>query len=197
MKQDNIAFVVFAFSIIAIIVVAVRGNLFRDADDLAQAVKIGSHNFEYQLSPDRRRPFVSVDKEYGLRQLIPGLFYNFDKDDWKEFWDIIYGAHPLLKFKNERLPLADRNLYIQEVQKVLVERYPQGFTNLTPDQWRIFWSEIFGIVDYKMVVGGSEEWQRKQKMRADERLNRRLRRDNNKISRTIQRAEQDIGELDK
>lgn len=192
--NDNLSFIVFAVSLIAILVVAVRQNLFKDIDDMARAIKIGKHNVEYRLSPDRSIPIVISDKELGLQQLYPEFFNRFDRQDWDDFWDIIYGFHPLISFNNEKLPAAERNYQIPEIQKVLIERYPEAFAQFNNEQWRFFWKEIFGIIDYKIQSSSDDEWMRKQKDRSDRRLDRKMDVDNKKISETIAHSREEIGQ---
>lgn len=193
-QQENLAFIIFGVSIIAVLVVAARGNLFQDIDDMITSLKIGGHNFGYQLSPDRRMPLVVVDKEFGLRQLLPGFFNKFSRDDWQEFWDVIYGIHPLIDFENKMLGSAGRNYSILEIQRVLVKRYPEAFSGFSVEQWKMFWKEIKGIYDYKLQISGGDEWLQKQRERANRKLDRKIKRDDEKISRTIESVRETIGE---
>lgn len=191
--QDNLGFIIFGISIVAILVVAVRGNLFQDVDDMIASIKIGGHNVEYQLSPDRRMPLLVINKEYGLRQLHPRFFNSFSKHDWLEFWDIIYGIHPLIDFENEKLPSAQRNYSTAEIQKVLLKRYPEAFSGFSIEQWKLFWKEIQGITDHKMLPTGGDEWMQKQRNKSDRRLERKMKQDNEKISATIRGVRETIG----
>ncbi|MBL7196520.1 MAG: hypothetical protein ISS47_00320 [Candidatus Omnitrophica bacterium] len=190
--QDNLGFIVFGISIVAILVVAVRQNLFQDIDDMMTSLRIGKHNVEYHLSPDRRMPLVIVDKEFGLRQLHPTFFNSFDKEDWQEFWDIIYGIHPLISFESEKLSAAKRNYSIAEIQKVLIKRYPGVFSTFNREHWKLFWKEIFGVLDSKLQISGGDEWMRKQRDKADRKLEKKMRRDDGKISSTIRGLRQEI-----
>ncbi|MFC1646322.1 hypothetical protein ACFL2Y_03990 [Candidatus Omnitrophota bacterium] len=193
MQQDNLAFIIFGVCIIAILAVAIRGNLFQDIDDMITSLKIGGHDFEYHLSPDRRMPLVVVDKEFGLRQLHPAFFNKLSRDDWQEFWDVIYGIHPLINFENEMLIAAGRNYSVAEVQKVLIKRYPEAFSGFSVEQWKLFWAEIKGIYDYKLQIAGDDEWMRKQKDRAGRKLDKKIKRDDEEISRTIESVRETIG----
>ncbi|MFH1622031.1 MAG: hypothetical protein ABIA97_02780 [Candidatus Omnitrophota bacterium] len=192
--KDNVGFIVFGISIVVILVVAIRHNLFQDIDDMVTSLKIGKHNVEYQLSPDRRMPFVIIDKEFGLRQLHPYFFNTLNKDDWQEFWDIIYGIHPLIDFENKMLSPAKRNYSAAEIQKALVKRYPEAFSNFSVEQWNLFWKEVHGIIDYKLQISGEDEWLQKQKARADRKLDRKIKREDEKISTTIDSVRENIGE---
>ena len=185
--QDNLGVIVFGISALAILVVAIRQNLFQDANDMVTALKIGKHNVEYQISPDRRKPLVIMDKEFGLRQLHPTFFNNFDREDWQEFWDIIYGIHPLIGFKDEKIPAADRNYSIPEIQRALIQRYPEAFSLFQGEQWKIFWKEVFGIIDYKIQVPGLDDRIERQKDKSDRRLDKKIKRDDQEISATIKR----------
>ncbi|MDD5005158.1 MAG: hypothetical protein PHS93_01480 [Candidatus Omnitrophica bacterium] len=191
--QDNIGIFVLGISVVVILTVAVRQNLFRDVNDMITTLKIGRHNVEYQLAPDRRKPIVLTDKEMGLKQLHPSFFGSFNREDWQEFWDIIYGVHPLIKFSNEKLAGAGRNYSIAEIQEVLVRRYPEGFSGFNAEQWKIFWKEIFGIIDYKIQIPSQDEWVEKQRDKSDRRLDKKIKQDDEKISATIQGAKKEIG----
>ncbi|MFC1708786.1 hypothetical protein ACFL2J_01825 [Candidatus Omnitrophota bacterium] len=193
MKQDSLVFIIFGFSIIAVLVVAVRGNLFQDVDDMVSSLKIGAHNFEYQLIPDRGMPLLVVNKEYGLRQLYPAFFNRLSKADWQEFWDIIYGIHPLINFENKMLAPADRNLSIVEIKSVLVKRYPEIFSGFSAEHWKLFWKEIKGVTDYSIKGAGGDEWSKKQKARSDRRLDQKVKQDKERISSTIQDVRETIG----
>ena len=118
----------------------------------------------------------------------------FKRDDWQEFWDIIYGIHPLIEFENKRLPMADRNLSIAEIQKVLIKRYPESFSGFTIEQWSLFWKEIKGIIGHKMQLTGQDEWLQKQKARSDRRLERKMKQDDERISSTVQSVRETISE---
>ena len=190
MKIDNLGFIVLAVSMIAILVTAVRHNLFRDIDDMSKTLQISGHNIQYQLFPDRSKPLISADKEMGLRQIYPQFFNNFTKEDWLEFWDIIYGTHPLIEFKNERLPMAERNLYINEIQDTLVSRYPRGFSGLDQENWRMFWKQIFSVSPGMQALLEED----KQKERSDRRLDRKMQKDTGEISTTIKGVKDEIEE---
>jgi len=192
--RDNLGIVVFGVSAIAILVVAIRQNLFQDINDMSRALKIGMHNVEYQFSPDRRQPMVIMDKEFGLRQLHPVFFSKFDRDDWQEFWDIVYGIHPLIGFEDEKIPAADRNYSIGEIQSILIKRYPEAFSVFGEEQWKMFWKEIFGIIDYKVQVPGFDSMVEKQRGKSDRRLEKKIKIDDQKISTTVNEARKEIGE---
>lgn len=191
--RDNTGILVLVGGIVIVLAVAIRQNLSRDISDIVTLAKIGRHNAEYQLSPDRRKPITVTDKEVGLRQLYPTFFNNFSREDWNEFWDIIYGAHPLINFSNEKLPAADRNLSVAEVQDALMKRYPEAFSQFGSDNWRLFWKEIFGITDYKIQFTGEDEWMQKQKDKQDAKLDRKIQMDRQKVSSTVEKVREEIG----
>lgn len=191
--RDNTGIVVLGISLVAILVVAIRQNLFQDVNDMVTTMKIGRHNIEYQLSPDRRKPLVISDKELSLRQLYPTFFNNFTRDDWSDFWDIIYGIHPLIIFDNDKLSPAQRNYSVTEIQRVLIERYPEAFTQFKEDNWKVFWKEIFGIIDYKLQLPYGDELAQKQKDRSDRRLEKKIGTEEQKISQTVDKVRKDIG----
>lgn len=183
MKTDNLGFIVFGVIFVAIIVVAIRQNLFRDIDDMMKSVEIGKHNIAYEAFPDRGRPLVLSGQEISLKQVYPDFFKKFNKEDWREFWDIIYGSHPLVEFDNEMLAEGGRNYFMQEVQRVLAIRYPEFFSSFSTGAWDIFWKQIFNISPGVMALFETE----KQKESSDRRLSRRRQRDTHKISTTVER----------
>lgn len=184
--KENLAFIVFGVLLVAMVAVSIRENLFRDAEDMSKALQIGKHNIDYQLFPNRSKPLILMTKELGLRQFYPDFFENFDRDDWQEFWDVIYGVHPLIEFENEKLPSANRSYSIREVQVVLAERYPEGFASFNEEAWNTFWKQIKdinpGIPPYLL------NQDQKQKEREDRILQRKIQKDNARVSRTIQDA---------
>jgi hypothetical protein len=191
--RDNTGILVLGISVVAILVVAIRQNLLQDANDMVTMMKIGTHNAGYQLTPDRRKPIIISDKEVSLKQLYPSFFNNFTRDDWDEFWDILYGVHPLIKFSNDKLPAANRNLSVAEVQQVLIKRYPEAFTQFKEENWKTFWKEIMGILDYKLQLPSQDEWVQRQKDRSDARLDKKIQADGEKISATVEKVRKEIG----
>ncbi len=190
--RDNTGILVLGVGIVVILVVAIRQNLFQDINDMVATMKIGRHNVEYQLSPDRRKPLIVSDKEVSLKQLYPTFFNNFTRDDWNEFWDIIYGIHPLINFNNEKLSPAQRNYSISEIEQVIKKRYPEAFSQFNEENWKIFWKEIFGIMDYKLQFLGQDEQSQKQKDKSDSKLERKIQIEEQKISGTIRKVKEEI-----
>lgn len=188
MKTDNLGIIVFGVSIIAILITAVRHNLFRDIDDMSKTLQISSHNIQYQLFPDRSKPLVFADKEIGLKQVYPQFFNNLSREDWLDFWDIIYGAHPLIEFKNEMLPRAERNYYINEIQEVLIKRFPKGFSGFDQNAWNIFWKQVFSVSPGMQALLEED----KQKEKSDRRLERKMQKDTGEISTTIKSIKDEI-----
>lgn len=186
MKTDSLALIVFCVLFIAIVVVALRENLFHDINDMSKAVAVGKHNIDYQFFPARRKPLILSTKEMTLRQFHPDFFKKFDKNEWREFWDIIYGQHPLIEFKSEKLERADRSLYLQEIQAVLIDRYPEGFVNFSQEMWSQFWMQIFDITPG--VPANLLQEDNKQKELAERRLKRIMERDDARVSEGIQKA---------
>jgi hypothetical protein len=191
--RDNTGILVLGVGLVVILVVAIRENLFQDINDMVTTMKIGRHNIEYQLSPDRRKPLVISDKEISLKQIYPAFFNNFTRDDWDDFWDIIYGVHPLINFNNEKLSPAQRNLSVNEIQDVLIKRYPEVFSQFQAENWKIFWKEIFGIIDYKLQLPSQDEWVEKQRDKSDRRLEKKIKIEDQRISQTVDKVRQDIG----
>jgi len=195
MKSDNLGFIVFTASIVLILVVAIRHNLFRDIRDMDKTVQIGLRNIDYQFFPNRPRPITYSAKEVALKQFHPSFFNNLSRDGWAEFWDIIYGAHPLIGFKNEKLVSAERNFYISEIQGVLVQRYPEAFSGFAEGDWRAFWKTVYGI-PYSEMVGtdATDRWNRFREDRSERRLDKKIKKDNAVITDEIKDVRKQIGE---
>lgn len=124
------------------LVFLIRGNLNRDYQDLAEALKIFSENLSYEFMPPRRAPFGVANKETELKGNLGPIFKQFSADDWHDFWQIIYGVYPEYSSDNERLPPRKRQLSIPEIQEELKNRFYNPFAYFTPEHWQELWSTL-------------------------------------------------------
>jgi len=190
MKDESSFFVVLAICVLVVVLVAIRQNIFHDISDMSRSAAVAGHNFDYQLMPDRHNSLGLTNAELGLRQVYPDFFNKFDRANWQDFWDIVYGTHPLIGFKNEKIPSAERNFSVDEVQQALVRRYPELFSRFSSENWKIFWKQVFNISPGIQAL--FEEG--KQKDRSDARLEKMINQDNKKISNTVHQVRETIGQ---
>ncbi|MFH0935696.1 MAG: hypothetical protein V1828_02400 [Candidatus Omnitrophota bacterium] len=108
-------------------------------------VKIHADNFFYGAGPGpkRHQPVALLQKETELALYVGEPFRSFRKSDWREFWEIIYGAYPMDAPEKPGLPRRVRQMDRDELAYELAMRYPQPFAYFTPEHWRIFFSIIF------------------------------------------------------
>ena len=194
---ERIGFIIISVCLLLILIIGIRKNIFRDIKEMQRVAKISAHNVDYQLNPDRSKPLISMEREMTLQVFYPGLFKNFDKNDWKRFWNIVFGTFPSIDFENEKLPDAQRNLYIQEAQEELGVQYPALFGNFTEENWKEFWQVVFGIkrVSVSETTDTSEDSlsTMTRKAKEDERLERKLKRDTEAIDETVDAVRTGIG----
>jgi len=195
---ERIGFIVISACLLLVLIVGIRKNIFRDINEMKRVTKVSMHNIDYQLSPDRSRPLIPMEREMTLQIFFPGLFNRFDRNDWKKFWYIIFGTHPSIDFNNERLPEAQRNFYIKEAQEELIIQYPAFLNNFTKENWNEFWQVVFGIKkvpDMEMSFDGLDKSARSnsRKAKREERLERKMKKDTENIDETVNEVRETIG----
>jgi len=116
----------------------IRKNLSTDVRDLLTGGEITLGNIERELFPKRRRPFSVVRQETELKLLLSDPFISFSRDDWDEFWDLIYGNRGYDIPENPRLPYTHRQLTLREIEEALKGKYPI-FTQFGNMHWEEFW----------------------------------------------------------
>ena len=118
-------------------------NLQQDGKDLLETVNIYLANIGTALYPERRIPIFLSDREESLRGIIGEPFISFQQEDWKNFWNILYGVFPLEHPENTRLPTKVRQLTFAEIELRLKEEYPI-LNDFYQEQWQQFLQIAFG-----------------------------------------------------
>ena len=97
-------------------------------------------NFFYEASPGRKRhrPLSLIERETELKLYIGDPFRGFSRDDWNEFWQIIYGGYPLEDPGTPGLPKKMRQLTEEEIASRLVEEYREPFSYFKETHWKFF-----------------------------------------------------------
>ena len=106
-----------------------------------ERIKIYFDNFFYQ--GERHPPLSLLQKETELKLYVGEPFRDFDQEQWKQFWGIVYGASAEEPPEKEGLPKKMRQLTQDEVAFELMQRYPQPFANFRAEHWGIFFGIIF------------------------------------------------------
>jgi len=105
-------------------------------------VFIDNFFFEVGSGVQRKRPISLEKKQVELQLYIGEPFRSFGPEDWKVFWEIIYGGY--LKPDPERpdLPKRKRQLTEDEIIAELTERYPTPFVLFNESHWQAFFEVI-------------------------------------------------------
>ncbi|MBL7151693.1 MAG: hypothetical protein ISS89_03785 [Candidatus Omnitrophica bacterium] len=106
--------------------------------------RIHADNFFYGAGQGKKRhkPVALLQKETELQLYVGEPFRSFRKSDWREFWEIIYGAYPMEPPERPGLPRRVRQMDRGELAYELASRYPQPFAYFTPEHWKMFFSII-------------------------------------------------------
>lgn len=109
-----------------------------------EKIKAHKDNFFFESGPgmERRRPVSLLERETELRLYVGEPFNNFSAQDWREFWDIVYGVYAIEPPEKNGLPKKMRQFTRDEIALELMQKYPQPFANFKEEHWKIF----FGIV---------------------------------------------------
>lgn len=109
-----------------------------------EKLKIYFDNFFYGASSkiERHRPISLIQQETELKLYVGQPFIDFDKGDWKEFWNLIYGVFPEKIPEKPGLPKRIRQLTQDEIAFELTSRYYNPFSHFRAKQWGMF----FGII---------------------------------------------------
>lgn len=128
-----------------VIIIKYREEIRRFSSFNLYKIKIHADNFFYGAGPAKKRhqPVSSLQKQTELELYVGEPFRSFSKQDWRKFWEIIYGAYPMEPPERPGLPARVRQMDRDELAYELAMRYPQPFAYFTPEHWRIFFSIIF------------------------------------------------------
>lgn len=121
-----------------------KGNLKEDWRDFTKAIAIHIDNLSYSVNPERAKSVTAIEKEESLKSFVGDPFIHFSRQDWIEFWNILYGVYPLDYPENKRLPPMVRQFTALEMEDKLRALYPRPFAYFKDEHWRQFWGIVFG-----------------------------------------------------
>lgn len=109
-----------------------------------EKLKIHFDNFFFAAGSglERHRPFSLIEKETELKLYIGQPFINFDQDDWREFWNLIYGVFPEGIAEKPGLPKRVRQLTTDEITFELMSLYPNPLSYFKEEHWKTFFNII-------------------------------------------------------
>ena len=109
-----------------------------------EKIQIYSDNFFYGTSPEvrRRRPVSTLKKETELQMYVGEPFRSFNRRQWREFWNLVYGAFPKEKPLRGGLPDRMRQLTEDEIATELMRRYPAPFSYFKGNHWQMFFELV-------------------------------------------------------
>lgn len=122
-------------------IVSIHKNIKIDIMDFFDGIKINAGNAEREIFPERKRPFSLVRQETELKLLLPNPFVNFSRQEWEEFWNLIYGLYGYDVPENPRLPYIQRQLNLQELEGLLKTKY-EIFKQFQGQHWEEFWKIV-------------------------------------------------------
>ncbi|MDD5247258.1 MAG: hypothetical protein PHS09_07695 [Candidatus Omnitrophica bacterium] len=88
----------------------------------------------------RRVPLSAAKEESDLEVVFGEPFASFSRQDWDEFWNVIYGLYQIEEPLEQGLPNRMRQLTYAEIAAELARRYPQPFSYFGQQQWEAFFS---------------------------------------------------------
>ena len=142
-----------------------RDRAFADYQHISQKARINVENFLYNVkedaSPTRKRSDSTMQQEDKLKLFMPDIFQNYSKQDWDDFWKLIYGRRPV----GNSWIKQRRYRSVREIQKALAYRYPEPFGYFQGQHWQYFWSIIAenkGFVDITYPDQEPEQWWEKE-----------------------------------
>ncbi|MCM8831564.1 MAG: hypothetical protein NC918_05190 [Candidatus Omnitrophica bacterium] len=103
--------------------------------------KVQKQNIAVETFPQKKKALTLIEKETALRMFAPATFGNFTEADWQDFWSIIYEP---IKDKQGKFTIK-RHRTKEEIEAELVSRYPNPFSFLRAEHWRMFWYDILNI----------------------------------------------------
>lgn len=110
-----------------------------------EKARIHFDNFFYFAGskPQRKRPVALEQKETELKLYVGEPFRDFSSEDWKSFWDLVYGARPKDDPEKPGLPRRVRQLTADEIAAELISLYPAPFVFFSEAHWESFFGIIF------------------------------------------------------
>jgi len=97
------------------------------------------NNLAGSISPQRSYPLTTVDMEASLKTYLVVPFGAFHQDDWKWFWNLLYGT---IEEDSGAWPKRKRQRSREEIQNSLAYYYSQPFGAFGDQQWTSFWQYV-------------------------------------------------------
>lgn len=116
----------------------IQESLRTDVVDLFENIKVNIANVEREFFPKRKRPFTITRQQTELKLLLPDPFVNLSREDWNEFWNLIYGNSGYDIPDNPRLSYRRRQYTFKEIEQILQTRY-KVFERFQNQHWEEFW----------------------------------------------------------
>ncbi|MBU2540594.1 MAG: hypothetical protein KJ593_01710 [Candidatus Omnitrophica bacterium] len=120
-----------------------RTNIASDRQDLKTQFEIVRANTRDLISPLRKPPYSTLAPQATLAQMLPQAFAEFQEDDWRYFWELIYGVHETDDYGSNYTPKRKRQLSIEEIKETLSYDYPEVFGRFNGQMWEEFWKVVF------------------------------------------------------
>ncbi|MBN3039254.1 MAG: hypothetical protein JW869_07570 [Candidatus Omnitrophica bacterium] len=96
------------------------------------------YSFKESTFTSRRPPLTTIDLEESLKANLREPFGHFSPQEWRWFWNLIYGRH----LDESKWPRTTRQLTREEVEYELTVSYQNPFNYFQDEQWDIFWRHI-------------------------------------------------------
>ncbi len=114
------------------------GYFFGTLTNKAQIIK---HNIEQDVNPQRKPPLSFSIKEEKLKYFAPQVFGEFGREEWSQFWLLIYGHKKVGDGMIKQKAYRDT----EEIKESLMYKYPDPFAKpfFEDRHWDYFWSIIF------------------------------------------------------
>lgn len=136
-----------ALGFLSLILIIAQQNYIKDTWSFnLDKIKTHMDNFFYGTSPEvkRRRPISTAQKEVELKLYVGEPFKSFSYSQWRNFWNLIYGAFEKGEPLRAGLPKRMRQLTEEEIVAELISRYPMPFSYFKSNHWQMFFEIVFG-----------------------------------------------------
>lgn len=135
-KNIRIKLFLLAGFILLYFVLSYRDNIRQFLQPAFSYLRVGLENIfsDLEINLERHRPLSTAEREVQLQLYVGEPFKSFNIEDWKNFWNIIYGVFPKEK---------KRQLSQEEISEALSELYPDPFSNFQEAHWKMFFGIIF------------------------------------------------------
>ncbi|MDD5432344.1 MAG: hypothetical protein PHO70_05080 [Candidatus Omnitrophica bacterium] len=110
-----------------------------------EKAKINFDNFFAKANPnlERKRPVAFSERESELQSYFGEPFTDFTREEWSQFWNLMYGLFPKEPAGKPGLPNKMRQLTEDEITSELISLYPQPFLMYQDSHWSSLYQVIF------------------------------------------------------